>query len=78
MNIKYVSRDFLRKKAQIWWFPYTAPKPDVMEKAVVLFHHERKREKIKAALGLLRSWPLVRRTTSVRSLLRIVGRFFHH
>lgn len=76
MNIKYVSQDFQKKKAQLWWFPYTTPKPEIMEKATVLIHHERKREKIKAALGLLRSWPYVRSTTSVRSLLKIAGRFF--
>jgi acyl-CoA reductase-like NAD-dependent aldehyde dehydrogenase len=76
MNIKYVSQDFQKKKAQLWWFPYTSPKPEIMEKATVLIHHERKREKIKAALGLLRSWGLVRSTTSIRSLGKIVGRFF--
>jgi succinate-semialdehyde dehydrogenase/glutarate-semialdehyde dehydrogenase len=76
MNIKYISLDFVKKKAQMWWFPYTAPKPDIMEKAIVLFHHDRKREKIKAAFGLLRSWPLVRSTTSARSLIKIAGRFF--
>jgi hypothetical protein len=47
-----------------------------MEKATVLIHHDRKREKIKAALGLLRSWGLVRSTTSIRSLGKIAGRFF--
>jgi succinate-semialdehyde dehydrogenase/glutarate-semialdehyde dehydrogenase len=76
MNIKYVSQDFQKKKAQLWWFPYLTPKQEIMEKATVLIHHERKREKIKAALGLLRSWPYVRSTTSVRSLLKIAGRFF--
>jgi hypothetical protein len=64
------------KKAQMWWFPYTSPKPEIMEKAIVLFHHERKREKIKVAFGLLRSWRLVRSTTSIRSLEKIAGRFF--
>jgi hypothetical protein len=34
------------------------------------------KEKIKAALGLLRSWGLVRSTTSIRSLGKIAGRFF--
>jgi succinate-semialdehyde dehydrogenase/glutarate-semialdehyde dehydrogenase len=76
MNIKYVSQDFQKKKAQLWWFPYTSPKPEIMEKATVLIHHDRKREKIKAALGLLRSWGLVRSTTSIRSLGKIAGRFF--
>jgi hypothetical protein len=47
-----------------------------VEKAIVLFHHERRAKKIKAGLGLLRSWPLVRSTTSVRSILSIAGRFF--
>ncbi len=78
MNIKYVSLDFLKNKAQMWWFPYTAPKPEVMAKAIVLFHHERRREKIKAGLGLLRFWPIVRSTTSVRSFLKMAGRLFHH
>jgi acyl-CoA reductase-like NAD-dependent aldehyde dehydrogenase len=78
MNIKYVSQDFQKKKAQLWWFPYATPKPEIMEKATVLIHHDRKREKIKAALGLFRSWPYVRSTTSVRSLVKIAGRFFHH
>lgn len=76
MNIKYVSLDFLRKKTQMWWFPYAASKSDLMAKAVVLFYDKRKARKIKAAWGLVHSWPLIRSTTSLRSLLKMVGRLF--
>lgn len=76
MNIKFVSADFIRKKSQLWWYPYGKPKPDIMKNALTLFHHERKAKKIRAARELLRSWPLVRSTTSIRTFLKIAARLF--
>ena len=74
-NIKYVSSEFLRKKSQLWWFPYGPPKPRVIDKALVLMHGQGAREKFRALGALLPSLKMVLRSVSVRSLLKIVGRF---
>ncbi len=54
VNIKFTSHDFSRKRTQTWWFPYRADFPKLLEKSLVFFHHNRRREKIKALFSLLR------------------------
>jgi succinate-semialdehyde dehydrogenase/glutarate-semialdehyde dehydrogenase len=76
VNIKFISADFLKKKGQLWWYPYREPKPKVIQKALVLLHQESKKEKLRAALGLLSSWSLVRSGTSRKSFLKIASRLF--
>jgi succinate-semialdehyde dehydrogenase/glutarate-semialdehyde dehydrogenase len=53
VNIKFISHDFSRKKTQIWWYPYSAQWPKLLEKALVLFHHHQILKKIKTVLSLL-------------------------
>jgi acyl-CoA reductase-like NAD-dependent aldehyde dehydrogenase len=77
LNVKYVSTDFTKPKGQMWWYPYGLRKYEIMRNAIRLLHHERRGEKVKAGLGLLRSWPLVRSSTSFRTMLRIGARLFH-
>jgi hypothetical protein len=52
VNIKYVGMDFLKKKSQTWWFPYDQGLPEIMEKAITLFHGSGRMPKLKAAWGL--------------------------
>ncbi|MGD2295074.1 MAG: aldehyde dehydrogenase family protein [Candidatus Aminicenantes bacterium] len=54
VNIKFTSHDFSGKRTQTWWFPYSADFPKLLEKSLVFFHHNRRREKIKALFALLR------------------------
>ncbi len=53
VNIKFISQDFSRKKSQIWWYPYSAELPRLLEKSFVLFHHDRLLNKLKALFSLL-------------------------
>jgi len=53
VNIKFISHDFSRKKTQIWWYPYSADLPRLLEKSFVLFHHDRLLNKLKALFSLL-------------------------
>ncbi len=53
VNIKFISHDFSRKKTQTWWYPYSVQWPRLLEKSLVLFHHHRISNKIKAMLSLL-------------------------
>ncbi|MDH5466201.1 MAG: aldehyde dehydrogenase family protein [Candidatus Aminicenantes bacterium] len=53
VNIQFCSYDFSRKKSQIWWYPYSADLPQLLEKSLVLFHHDRLLKKLKALFSLL-------------------------
>lgn len=46
-NIKYVSLDFIKKKSQLWWYPYDASLTKILEKSLILFHHDRLIKKLK-------------------------------
>jgi acyl-CoA reductase-like NAD-dependent aldehyde dehydrogenase len=76
VNIKFTSLDFLKKKSQLWWYPYSMPKPLVIEQSLILLHHERLKEKIKAVFLLLPHWPTVQAGTPFRDLIKIGSRFF--
>jgi hypothetical protein len=72
----YVSSDFARKKGLLWWFPYRDPKPRVIRDALSLLPQPAMGGKFKAALALLPSLSMVRAGVTVKSLLKIAGRFF--
>lgn len=76
VNVKFVSSDFHKKKRPLWWYPYSAPKLQVFEKSLTLFHHDRFKEKIKALFSLLSNWGTVRAGSTFRNFLRIGLRFF--
>ncbi len=52
VNVKLVSFDFLKKKTQIWWFPYDKGLYPILKNSATLFHHDRIREKWKALFSL--------------------------
>lgn len=52
VNIKFISHDFLRKKTQIWWYPYDERFLPLLRNSMTLFHHERLGSKIKALWSL--------------------------
>jgi len=76
VNIKFVSLDFLRKKRQLWWYPYSSTSSRLMEKSLILFHHERLKEKIKAAFSLASQWPMLKEGTSLKNFITIGRRLF--
>ena len=47
MNIKFISHDFSRKKSQIWWYPYSANFPHLLDRSFVLFYHHKLWKKTK-------------------------------
>jgi succinate-semialdehyde dehydrogenase/glutarate-semialdehyde dehydrogenase len=76
VNIKYIGADFAKNCGQLWWYPYGAEKTDVIRRALALLHQNGLMKKLRAALSLLPSWGMLRRATSMKSILRIVGRIF--
>jgi succinate-semialdehyde dehydrogenase/glutarate-semialdehyde dehydrogenase len=76
VNIKFVSSDFLKKKAQLWWYPYQDPKPQVIQKSLLLMHQRGVGKKLKAAFSLLPAWSMLRRGIPFRNMMKIASRFF--
>jgi acyl-CoA reductase-like NAD-dependent aldehyde dehydrogenase len=69
VNIQFISHDFSRKKTQIWWYPYSVDLPQLLEKSLVLFHHDRLLKKLNALFSLL---PYRSRILSGSSLLNFL------
>jgi acyl-CoA reductase-like NAD-dependent aldehyde dehydrogenase len=76
-NIKFVSADFSGKRDRMWWFPYPASKQRLLEKAMILMHHPRIGQRIKALLAMVPDLKSVSATMPLRSLLKITSRLFH-
>ncbi len=76
VNIKFISHDFSRKKAQIWWYPYSAQWPTLLEKALNLFHHHRILKKIKTMLSLLSHRSRIRAGSPLFNFIKNIPRIF--
>lgn len=76
VNIKFVSSDFSGNKGQLWWYPYTSPKAKVLERALILLHGEKFKEKLGALLSFIPHTPVVMAGLSLRSLLKTATRLF--
>ncbi|UCC38425.1 MAG: aldehyde dehydrogenase family protein [Candidatus Aminicenantes bacterium] len=76
VNIKYVSLDFIKKKSQLWWYPYDSSLPKIIEKSITLLHHDRLAKKAKTAFSLLPYWQRIREGNSVQNIIKIANRFF--
>jgi succinate-semialdehyde dehydrogenase/glutarate-semialdehyde dehydrogenase len=75
VNIKFVSLDFLKKKKQLWWFPYDSGFVPLLKKSAVLFHHNQIRERLKALVSLI---PYLKRIHEGSSLVNFIKSFFHY
>lgn len=71
-NIKFVSFDFLKRKKQIWWFPYDTGLMALLKESANLFHHGHLRKKIRALLALA---SFLKRITEGSSLLNFIKSF---
>jgi acyl-CoA reductase-like NAD-dependent aldehyde dehydrogenase len=74
VDIKYVSLDFFRKKSQLWWFPYDRSLAGVLEKAIVLFHGSARRDKLRAARGLVAELPRIMATSPITNYIKALPR----
>ncbi len=75
-NVKFVSSDFSRKKGWMWWFPYDASKPALLEKSMGLLFGGRAGTRAKALTGLVPSLGSMLRGMSFRALLKSSFRLF--
>lgn len=75
-NIKYVSLDFIKKKSQLWWYPYDASLTKILEKSLILFHHDRLIKKTKAVFSLLSYWPKIKERSPIQNLIKMAPRLF--
>ena len=76
VNIKFVSFDFLKKKKQLWWYPYDGGLLPLLSKSAVLFHHSRIREKLKVLLSLVPSLKRIREGSSLINFIKSASRYF--
>jgi succinate-semialdehyde dehydrogenase/glutarate-semialdehyde dehydrogenase len=75
VNIKFVSFDFLKKKKQLWWYPYDDGLVSLLKKSATLFHHKHIRERLKALLSLI---PFLKRIQEGSSLVNFIKSFSHY
>jgi succinate-semialdehyde dehydrogenase/glutarate-semialdehyde dehydrogenase len=76
VNIKFVSFDFLKRKKQLWWYPYDSGLMPLLRKSAILFHHSRIREKLKALFTLLPSLKRIREGSSLINFIKSASRYF--
>ncbi|MFQ6109214.1 MAG: aldehyde dehydrogenase family protein [Candidatus Aminicenantales bacterium] len=76
VNIKFTSQDFTRNKSLLWWFPYEKIFPQIMQKSLIYFHHERFSEKMKALASLLPFMRKIRKGLPLRNFIRSFPRLF--
>ncbi len=74
-NIKFVSLDFSRKKNLMWWYPYSVSWQKLLEKALVLFYHDRLKEKAKAVFGLLAHFLRIKEGSPLLNYIKSLPRF---
>ena len=76
VNIKFISFDFLKKKKQLWWFPYDSGLVSLLKKSSVLFYHHRIGKKLKALLSLLPFLKRIREGSSLVNFIKSASRYF--
>lgn len=76
VNIKFISYDFLRKKTQIWWYPYDEGLLPLLNNSVRLFHHERMGPKAKALWSLRSSLKRVSSGSAMANYIKGLPRLF--
>ena len=75
-NIKFVSFDFSKKRTLMWWYPYSASWQKLLEKALVLFYHDRLKEKAKAMFSLLSHFLRIKEGSPLLNFIKSVPRLF--
>jgi acyl-CoA reductase-like NAD-dependent aldehyde dehydrogenase len=74
-NIKFVSLDFSKKRTLMWWYPYNTPWQKLLEKSLVLFYHDRLKEKAKASFSLLTHLSRIKEGSPLLNFLKSLPRF---
>ncbi|MBA7689080.1 Glutarate-semialdehyde dehydrogenase [subsurface metagenome] len=74
VSVKYISLDLAKKKTQLWWYPYSANWPKVLDKSFILFYHDRLYKKIKAAFSLLSYWSLIKAGSPILNFIKSIPR----
>jgi succinate-semialdehyde dehydrogenase/glutarate-semialdehyde dehydrogenase len=74
-NIKFISLDFSKKKTLMWWYPYNPSWQKLLEKALVLFYHDRLKEKAKASISLLRHFLRIKEGSPLLNFIKSLPRF---
>lgn len=73
-NIKFVSRDFHRRRTQAWWYPYDGLKRTIFEEAMTLLHHRRFLRRGGALGRLLPHMLKLKSANSLKNFVKIAGR----
>ncbi len=78
VNVKFVSFDFLKKKTQLWWFPYEKRLYPLLRKSAALFHHSRILEKWKTFFSLSPFFKRIFEGSSLKNYVKSLPRFFRN
>ncbi len=74
LNIKYVSSDFLRKRSQLWWFPYDEALTRVLENSLVLYHAPGIGKRLGTLPSLLKAWSRIKAASPLSNLIKSLPR----
>jgi succinate-semialdehyde dehydrogenase/glutarate-semialdehyde dehydrogenase len=74
VNTKYISRDFSRIKRQLWWFPYSPFFRRLLNKALLLFHHNRVLQRLRMLIQLVPHLPRITRESPLGNYLKNIPR----
>ncbi|MDH5743862.1 MAG: aldehyde dehydrogenase family protein, partial [Candidatus Aminicenantes bacterium] len=75
VNVKLVSFDFLKKKIQIWWFPYDKELFPLLKKSATLFYHDQILERWKALFSLASSLRPITEGSPLANYIKSLPRF---
>jgi acyl-CoA reductase-like NAD-dependent aldehyde dehydrogenase len=75
VNVKLVSFDFLKKKTQIWWFPYDKELFPLLKKSATLFYHDQILERWKALFSLASSLRRITEGSPLANYIKSLPRF---
>lgn len=76
VNIKYISKDFSKKKTQLWWYPYGKDLLQLLKVSMNVFHHGRFWGKIRALPALLPFFSRINKGSPLRNYIRRAPRSF--
>jgi acyl-CoA reductase-like NAD-dependent aldehyde dehydrogenase len=75
VNVKFVSFDFLKKKTQIWWFPYDKELFPLLKKSSTLLYHDQIFERWKALFSLASSMRRITEGSPLVNYIKSLPRF---
>jgi len=71
-----VSLDFVKKKKQLWWYPYDHYLHNLLEKSLAVFYHHKLKEKARSLVSLFSHLPRIKAGSPLLNYIKSIPRFF--